>query len=57
MLHSMLRIDDDSKWKPLYIEGHDENSYPTESTDVVPECPKPKDSLSELIVLLQQANE
>ena len=52
MLHSMLRIDDDSKWKPLYIEGHDENSYPTESTDVVPECPKPKDSLSELIVLL-----
>ena len=37
--------------------GQDENGYPTDDIDVVPERSKPKEPLNELIMLLEQSNE
>ena len=36
--------------------GRNENGYPTDGIDIVSERPKPKNPVSELIALLQQAN-
>ena len=36
--------------------GRDENGYPADGIDIVSERPKPKNPISELIALLQQAN-
>ena len=37
--------------------GRDENGYPTKGIDLVPERPKPREPLNELITLLEQSNE
>ena len=37
--------------------GQDENGYPTDDIDIVPERSKPKEPLNELIMLLEQSNE
>ena len=37
--------------------GRDENGYSPEGVDLVPERPKPREPLNELITLLEQRNE
>ena len=37
--------------------GQDENGYPPEGIDLVPERPKPREPLNELITLLEERNE
>ena len=37
--------------------GGDKNGYPTHGIDLVPERPKPREPLHELVKLLQQAND
>ena len=41
------------------LDIRDANGYPPQGYDFVPECPKPKpkDTLSDLVKLLQQVNE